>query len=414
MGDRQIAFGPFVLDRERQALLRDGEPVSIGHRGYLILEALLDANGETVGKTTLLERVWPELVVEDANLTVQVGYLRKAMGADGETMIVTVPRTGYRLVRPAPASTEMPPSPFVATIAVMPFADLSGTPEQEYFADGVVDELITALSRFKSFAVMSRTSTFAYKHKATDIREAGRELGVRYVLEGSVRRAGDRLRVTAQLVDAETGAHLWAEKFDGATEDIFAFQDAITESVVGLVEPTIRKAEIERARRKPPSSLVAYELFLKAFPLVAYGMAPENYTSGIALLEKAIEINLTFAPALAFAGYAYEKRMSIGNNRATQVADAERCLDLTEKALAIGADDPMVLGILDGSSFMSGMSTLRGSVRCGARWQPIQTTFLCLTSRAPPTRRVETSTKPADASGGCSRSVLELLVPSRA
>ena len=281
MADRQMSFGPFVLDRERQALLRDGQPVAIGHRGYLILEALLDANGGTVGKITLLERAWPGVVVEEANLTVQIGYLRKALGAEGETLIVTVPRAGYRLVQPSSAAAVFVSSPAVATIAVMPFADLSSPPEQEYFADGVVDELITALSRFKSFAVVSRTSTFAYKHRATDIRAAARELGVRYVLDGSVRRAGDRLRVTAQLLDSESGAHLWAEKFDGATEDIFAFQDAITESVVGLVEPTIRKAEIERARRKAPSSLAAYDLFLRAIPAM-YRMGREDYTSAIA------------------------------------------------------------------------------------------------------------------------------------
>jgi TolB-like protein len=266
--------------------------VSIGHRGYLILEALLDASGETVSKTTLLEHAWPGLVVEEANLTVQVGALRKAMGADGETLIVTVPRAGYRLVRSLQAPAAMPPAPAVATIAVMPFANLSENAEQEYFADGMVDELITALSRFKSFAVVSRTSTFAYKHKTTDIREAARQLGVRYVVEGSVRRAGERLRVTAQLIDSATGAHLWAEKFDGATSDVFAFQDAITEGVIGFVEPTIRKAEIDRARRKPPESLEAYDLFLEALPLV-YGMEAAQYLEALVLLERAAALDPT-------------------------------------------------------------------------------------------------------------------------
>ena len=233
MGDRQSTFGPFALDRERQALLRDGEAVPIGHRGYLILEALLDANGGTVSKSALLERAWPGLVVEEANLTVQIGALRKAMGADGETLIVTVPRIGYRLVRPAPPPAAMPPAPAAATIAVMPFANMSGDAEQDYFADGMVDEIITALSRFKTFAVISRTSSFVFKGKVVDIRAAAKELGVRYVLEGSVRRSGPRLRVTAQLVDAETGAHLWAEKFEGATEDIFDFQDPLPKASSG-------------------------------------------------------------------------------------------------------------------------------------------------------------------------------------
>ena len=329
----------FVLDRERQALLRDGEPVSLGHRGYLILEALLDADGATVSKTTLLERAWPGLVVEEANLTVQVGTLRKAMGADGETLIVTVPRIGYRLVRPAQASPAMPPAPATASIAVMPFANLSGDPEQEFFADGMVDELITALSRFKSFAVVSRTSTFAYKHRAMDIREAARELGVRYVLEGSVRRAGDRLRVTSQLVDSETGAHLWAEKFEGTTADVFAFQDTITESVVGVVEPTIRKAEIDRARRKPPESLEAYDLFLKALPLV-YGMEAAQYLEALAMLERAASLDPNYAIAIAFAAWSAEKLHGFGYfDDATGHA---RGVGLARMALERGGDDPLV------------------------------------------------------------------------
>jgi TolB-like protein len=367
MGEGWNVFGPFVLDRGRQVLLRDGESLSVGHRGYLILEALLEANGETVTKTALLERAWPGLVVEDANLTVQVGALRKAMGAEGEALIVTVPRIGYRLVRPAQATGGIAPTPLAATIAVMPFENLSADPEQQYFADGMVDELITALSRFKSFAVVSRTSTFAYRHKMVDIRNAAHELGARYLLEGSVRRAGDRLRVTAQLVDADSGAHLWAEKFEGATSDIFAYQDAITESVVGLVEPQIRHAEIERARRKPPDNLDAYELFLRAIPAM-YGMGRADYTSAIALLEKSIEIDPTFALAVAFTAWAYEKRLSLASHPDLQTNDIARCLDLAERALALGAEDPMVLGICGwlvfqiGNERSKGLSALRRSL----------------------------------------------------
>ncbi|MGN6101764.1 MAG: winged helix-turn-helix domain-containing protein [Devosia sp.] len=362
MEEAQTVFGPFVLDRARQTLLRDGEPLPLGHRGYLILETLLDANGETVSKTILLERAWPGLVVEEANLTVQIGAIRRAMGAEGETLLITVPRSGYRLLRlPAPATalTSNGAATAAATIAVMPFANLSGDPDQNYFADGMVEELITALSRFKSFAVVSRTSTFAYKSKAVDIREAARELGVRYLLEGSVRRAGDRLRVTARLVDSETGADLWAEKFDGSASEVFAFQDSITENVVGLVEPTIRKAEIERARRKPPNSLKAYDLFLRAIPAM-YGMLPQGFGAAIALLERAIEIDPTFAPALAFAAWTYEKRLNLANDHALQAPDIERCLELVERALAVGADDPMVLGICGWLTFQIGGEDAKG------------------------------------------------------
>jgi tetratricopeptide (TPR) repeat protein len=188
--------------------------------------------------------------------------------------------------------------------------------------------------------VISRTSSFAFKGKAVDIREAARELGVRYVLEGSVRRAGPRLRVTAQLVDAETGAHLWAEKFEGATEDIFAFQDAITESVIGLVEPTIRKAEIERARRKAPSSLAAYDLFLKALPFV-YSMEVDDYAEALRLLEQAIALDSNFAVAIGYAAWTAEK---LGARTAPFASDAThaRALELSYLAIDRGRDDPFV------------------------------------------------------------------------
>ena len=182
---------------------------------------------------------------------------------------MTVPRVGYRFAgeaeatmlgdAPAPRSEPVAPS-----LAVMPFQNLSGNPEQDYFADGVVEDIITALSRFTSFAVIARNSSFVYKGRGVDVRQVANELGVRYVLEGSVRRAGDRLRITAQLVDGVTGAHLWARNFDGALEDMFDFQDRITESVATLVEPRIQAAEIERSRRERPGSMATYDIYLRA------------------------------------------------------------------------------------------------------------------------------------------------------
>jgi DNA-binding winged helix-turn-helix (wHTH) protein len=190
MGDADTQFGPFNLDRQRQALLRDGETVGIGHRGYVLLETLLDAKGETVDKSALLEAAWPGTIVEEANLSVQIAALRKALGdkPDGSEWIVTVPRVGYRLVLPVQA--EPGDGGGRPLIAVLPFANMSGDPDQTFFADGVVEDIITALSRFKQFAVVARNSSFVYKDKAVDVRVAAKELGVRYVLEGSVRRAG--------------------------------------------------------------------------------------------------------------------------------------------------------------------------------------------------------------------------------
>ncbi len=182
---------------------------------------------------------------------------------------------------PNPSVREAPETrlalPDKPSIAVLPFQNMSGDPEQDYFADGMVEDIVTGLSRIKWLFVIARNSSFVYKGKAVDVRQVGRELGVRYILEGGVRKAGGRVRITAQLVDAETGAHLWAEKFDGGLHDVFELQDQITERVVGIVEPSLRKSEIERSRRKRPESLDAYDLYLRALPyftMISIGNVP--------------------------------------------------------------------------------------------------------------------------------------------
>ena len=201
------AFGPFVL--KDGALVRDGKPVALGQRGLALLQALAGAEG-SVSKAALMQAGWPGSIVEEGNLTVQIAALRKAMGSRevGQEWFVTVPRVGYRLLRgsTAMAETEDVAASPLPSLAVLPFQNLSRDAEQEYFADGIVEDIITALSRFKSFAVVARNSSFVYKGRAVDVRDVARDLGVRYVLEGSVRRAGPRLRVTAQLVRRQ---HLW-------------------------------------------------------------------------------------------------------------------------------------------------------------------------------------------------------------
>jgi TolB-like protein/tetratricopeptide (TPR) repeat protein len=331
-------FGPFVLDRRKRVLTRNGEVVPIGHRSYVLLETLLDAGGETVHKATLMERGWPGVVVEEGNLTVQIAALRKQLGGDAEALIVTVPRVGYRLVAPAVARGGPP------LIAVLPFSNLSSDAEQSYFADGVVDDLITALSRFTTFAVLSRGSAFALRDRAPDGQTAGaRELGVRYALEGSVRRVGQTLRITTQLVDLTTDAGLWGEKFDRAVSDVFDFQDRITESVVGVIEPTVRHAEIERARRKHPSSLDAYDLFLRALPF-ARGMDPDGHATGIELLRRSAALDPTYAMARAYASWTYETRAGL-SLPPLGPDDRETCLALAREALALDGDDPLIRAI---------------------------------------------------------------------
>jgi TolB-like protein/Tfp pilus assembly protein PilF len=349
-----VTFGPFAFDADRLLLTRNGAAIQLGGRSAALLSALVQAEGKVVSKAELMEAAWPGTIVEEGNLNVQIGALRKALGTtpDGYDWIVTVPRSGYRLPRAAADVVGAPPMSSVAAgdatgpalIAVLPFANLSSDVEQAYFADGVVEDIITALSRFKTFAVTSRNSSFVYRDKSVDVREAAKALGVRYVLEGSVRRVGERVRVTAQLIDGTTGSHIWAEKFDGEASDIFDFQDHITETVVGLIEPQIRKAEIERARRKRPESLDAYDLYLQALPKV-YSVYVPGYTEAIDLLDRAIALDPGFAPAVALLAWAHEKRLSFGSPP-PGVDDEAITLSLCRRALELGGDDAMVLAIV--------------------------------------------------------------------
>lgn len=333
-----INLGPFSYDRDLRSLQREGRPVAISRPGAALLAALIDANGAVVGKNALMEAGWPGTVVEEANLTVQIAALRKALGsrAEGVEWIVTVPRVGYRLVRPS-----LEPASGRPVIAVMPFANLSSDPEQGFFADGLTDDLITALSRFKTFAVVGRNATAAFSRAGSGVRGTAAFLGVRYVLQGSVRRAGARVRVSAQLIDGETGTHLWGDAFEGEGEDIFDFQDSITESVIGVVEPRILRAEIERARRKRPESFDAWDLYVQALPIVRDHDVPA-YDRAIALLDRAIVLDPTHAPVLILAAWAYEKRHVFGKRA---VADKEIALALAERALAADPDDATVLAI---------------------------------------------------------------------
>lgn len=200
----------------------------------------------------------------------------------------------------SPALSDKP------SIAVLPFQNISGDPEQDYFADGVVEDIITGLSRIKWLFVIARNSTFVYKGQAVDVKKVGRDLGVRYVLEGSVRKAGNKLRITGQLIDAKTGAHVWAERYDGAVDDIFDLQDRITASVVGAIEPNLRRAEIDRAKRKRPDSLDAYDCYLRAFPL-AYANTPDDAREALRLLDQALRLEPTYAAAHGLAAWCHEQ-----------------------------------------------------------------------------------------------------------
>src|SRR5246500_5308489 len=229
--------------------------------------------------------------------------------------------------------------PDTPSIAVLPFQNMSGDPEQQYFADGMVEEIITALSRIRWLFVIARNSSFTYKGQAVDVKQVGRDLGVRYVLEGSVRKGGNRVRITAQLIDATNGAHLWADRFDGLLEDVFELQDKVAISVAGVIEPTLRQSEIERARRKRPDSLDAYDLYLRALPDAVAAM-PEDADKALALLGKAIELEPDFAAAHAMIAWCHEQRYLRGG---MQEETRNAALRHARQAIATGGDDAVAL-----------------------------------------------------------------------
>jgi len=355
-------FGPFRLDAEVGILYRGAEPTMLGQRAVALLRRLLENAGAPVSKDALVEAAWSGLAVADNNLTVQIAALRRVLAetADAETWIETLPRRGYRYVGPAVATNvpdafaaaravSAPTLPDKPSIAVLPFSNLSGDPEQEYFADGMVDDIITGLARINWLFVIARNSTFTYKGRAVDVKQVGRELGVRYVLEGSVRKAGDNVRVTGQMIDASTGAHVWAERYDRSSHDIFALQDEIALSVVGAIAPSMRKAEIERVRRKRPDSLDAYDLVLQAQPDVDSGM-PERVTRALTLLERALALEPTYALAHGNAAMCHHclflraglqeinRRSSIRHARSAIVHGQDDALALTWAGFSIGMD----------------------------------------------------------------------------
>jgi adenylate cyclase len=246
-------------------------------------------------------------------------------------------------VRLGTAERPALPLPDKPSLVVLPFQNMSGDPEQEYFADGMVEEITTALSRIRSLFVIARNSAFTYKGRAVDVRQVGRELGVRYVLEGSVRKAGSRVRITGQLVEAATSAHLWADRFEGTLEDVFDLQDRMTASVVAAIEPNVRAAEIQRAQRKPAANLQAYDLLLRALPHL-YGRTRAGSAEGVRLLQQAVAIDPSYALGLAYLAECHYRAMTRGLIDPDDPMVAE-LVPLVQSALALDPNDPEVLAI---------------------------------------------------------------------
>jgi len=338
-------LGPFRLDSKGDMLFRGPTPVALGQRAIALLRVLVERPGQPVSKEALIEAAWPARAVEESNLTVQIAALRRVFAEEsgGADWIETLPRRGYRYVGPVTAAaatvTAPLPLPDKPSIAVLPFQNLSNDPQQDYFADGVVEDIITGLSRIKWLFVIARNSSFAYKGSVVDVKQVGRDLGVRYVLEGSLRKAGERVRVSAQLVDAETAGHLWAERYDRPLDDIFALQDEITLSVIGAIEPSLRNAEIERVKRKRPDSLIAYDYLLQALPHV-YIATPEGAANAIAPLERALAQEADYSSAHGLLAWCHEVLFVFGGFRKD---DREAAIRHARAAIAHGRDDAMAL-----------------------------------------------------------------------
>jgi TolB-like protein len=347
-----FSFGRFRLDLRHRTLTDEGHPVELKSKAFDILAALASARGEVMTKDELMAKVWPGLVVEESNIQVHVSALRKALREerDRPVHLFTVSGRGYRLVGVQSSPKEMSDRSVIAepraladrpSIAVLPFQNMSSDPEQEYFADGMVEEIITGLSRIKWLFVIARNSSFTYKGKAVDVRRLGDELGVRYLLQGSVRRSGDRVRIAAQLIEADSGMQIWAERYDRLLGDIFAVQDEIAMSVIGAIEPGLRKIEGERVKRKRPDSLDAYDLVLQALPFI-YKLMPEGSAPAIQLLQKALELEPDYPFAHAALAWCFHIRFGRGG---LEDEDRRSAIHHARAAVSGAADDATTLAI---------------------------------------------------------------------
>jgi len=344
-----FAFGPFVLDARRGQLLRDGLPVSVSSRGLRLLEPLLASSGRVLTKAELMQATWGDAAIEESNLSVQIAALRKLLGptpAGGE-WIATVPRVGYRFVGlPAhgvggtgdKSETTLATRQHRPAIAVLPFANLSGDKEQEYLADGITEDIITALTRFRWFFVIARNSSFAYKHKSLDAKQIAQELGVQYLLEGSVRRSGQRIRISTQLIEATSGQHLWAERYDLELTEVFAIQDAIAERVAGAIEPELLRTEGVQAAARHTGNITAWDLIRRG-TWHFHQVTRENHLNARELFRRACKLDPELPEAHLWLGRVSAGVVPYGWSD-DPVADLQEGLEAAVKAVRLDERNP--------------------------------------------------------------------------
>jgi TolB-like protein len=342
----EFSFGDHVLDVDRRELRRGSEMIALEPQVFDLLVYLIQNRDRVVSKEDLLTGVWGGRIVSESTLTSRISAVRRAVGdsGEGQRLIRTVPRKGIRFIGVVEAgrdlaapSRSLPILPDKPSIAVLPFVNLSGDPEQEYFADGMVEEIITALSRIRWLLVIAQNSSFTYKGHAVDIKQVGQDLGVRYVLEGSVRKAGGRVRISAQLIEAASGAHLWADRFDGSVADVFEFQDTVAVSVAGVIEPALQVAETARLAKRPTDDLTAYDLYLRAYAM--FFTSARQIPDALGLLAHAIERDPDYGPALAWAAVCCLRLCMDGRSDDLQ-ADSRKGAGFARRSLQVASDDP--------------------------------------------------------------------------
>src|SRR5689334_18449641 len=349
MGRVKFKFDNYILDPDRRELRRDDNLVAMQPQVFDLLVHLLVHRDRVVTRDDLIAMVWGGRIVSDSTLDSRINAARNAIGDNGkeQRLIRTIARKGIRFVgvvnAPCNAQTaripeaEQPRPPLTLpdrpAIAVLPFDNMSGDREQEYFSDGISEDIITALSKLRWFFVIARNSSFTYKGKAVHLKQIGEELGVGYVVEGSVRKEGERVRITAQLIDVATGSHIWAERYDRNIADVFAVQDEITEAIVGAIEPQLYAAENFRAQRKAPDSMDAWDLVMRALSYYWRVTRQDNVVAQ-ALLEEAIAIDPNYGQALGVLASSYVFSAHMG------WAELAPTLPAAERAAlaALGAD----------------------------------------------------------------------------
>ena len=340
-----MRFEDFLLDPDRRELRRAGELVAVEPQVFDLIDYLVCRRDRVVTKDELLDEIWGGRAVSESTLTSRINAARRALGDSGDEqrLVRTIARKGFRFIGAVQDQLDPTAMPRTASpaldrpaIAVLPFTNMSGEPEQEYFSDGISEDLITALSKLRWFLVIARNSSFIYKGKSVHLRQVAEELGVRYVVEGSVRKSGERVRITAQLNDVGSGSHIWAEKYDRALTDVFAVQDEITERIVFSIQPQLYGAESFRAQRKPPENLDAWDLVMRALSHY-WRVTRADHLVAQAFLEKAIAIDPEYGQALGLLASSYMFTAHMGwIDLHSAMATAERA---ASAAIRLDAED---------------------------------------------------------------------------